>query len=133
VGDQRKRLIEQLKASVSSDEPANDPKYSGLLEEDYLSKILVLHSTALVCDASSVTEGQKSIVVTPLSPSFVGLEQVRLSVRVLPVLSILCFSVSIKHINQASAPGTLAVIKFCAYVLIDSVSSEKCVSSNSSG
>ena len=285
-----------------------------LLECDKFSK---LDSTALVCDASSVTEGQKSIVVTPLSPSFVGLEQVRLSVRVLPVLSILSstipalgnprflfkitgldptfayqlictfrssvtstlysntvdsvivspslfacaapaidaagaswtfrvssalanfaldapsqvsvldlprviatnidpsvgssvpvsmlfsrkesmccklsapltastrslelvggayatvpspsfagleqygislwikaspaskddmwsnlvsskteangFSVSIKHINQASAPGTLAVIKFCAYVLIDSVSSEKCVSSNSSG
>ena len=50
-----------------------------------------LDSTALVCNASS--EGQKSIVVTPLLPSFVGLEQVRLSGRVLPVLSLLSLTI----------------------------------------
>jgi hypothetical protein len=52
-----------------------------------------LDATTLVCDANSVTEGQKSIVVTPSSPSFFGLEQVRLSVRVLPTLSLLSLTI----------------------------------------
>ena len=59
AGDQRKRLIEQLKSSVSADEHADDTKYSGLLEEEYLSKILVVSLMGLSDRLDSVrTESQ---------------------------------------------------------------------------
>jgi hypothetical protein len=56
------------------------------LESNQVSK---LDFTTLACDTSSVTEGQKSVEISPSLPSYFGFEKVRLSVRVLPSLSVL--------------------------------------------
>jgi len=58
------------------------------------NKFAKLDSSAVACDTSSVTEGRKSVVVLPSSSSYFALQQVTLSVRVLPALSVLSSRVS---------------------------------------
>jgi len=56
-------------------------------------KVSKLDFTTLVCDTSSVSEGQKFIEVTPSLPSYFGLARVTLNVRVLPTLSVMSLQI----------------------------------------
>jgi hypothetical protein len=60
------------------------------LESDRVSK---LDFTTVSCDASSITEGQKLLVVAPLSPSHFRFQSPSLSFRLLPKLSVLSFRI----------------------------------------
>jgi hypothetical protein len=58
------------------------------------NKFSPLDSTTVACDTSSVTEGQKNVVVLPSLPSYFALDQVSIRVRVLPTLSVMSSRIS---------------------------------------
>jgi hypothetical protein len=58
------------------------------------TKFSSLDSSAVACDASSVTEGQKTVVVSPSTQSHFALDRVSLSVRVIPTLSVMSMTIS---------------------------------------
>jgi hypothetical protein len=85
-------LAEPVSSTVSFGNPVMSVvSASGLFLESY--KVSKLDFTTLVCDTSSVSEGQKFIEVTPSLPSYFGLARVTLSVRVLPTLSVMSLQI----------------------------------------